>query len=129
MSRSKQAIRSLHLVLSLVLAPHLRAATVTGEIADSRDGHLIPARLYIQADDGRWLFAESASPAGSAIRYEKRNWINTNAVEMHVTLPAHPFRIELPTGGYTFTVERGKEYRPFVLRAEVDNEPVHLRLP
>src|SRR5437870_346430 len=28
-----------------------------------------------------------------------------------------------------FTVERGEEYRPFVLRAEVGNEPVHLRLP
>ena len=84
MSRLKHAFYSLPLVL--LLAKQLHAATVAGEIVDSRNGHLIPARLYIQADDGRWFFAESALPAGSAIRYEKRNWINTNAVEMHVTL-------------------------------------------
>ena len=81
MSRLKHAFHSLPLVL--LSAAQLHAATVTGEIVDSRNGQVIPARLYIQADDGRWFFAESALPAGSAIRYEKRNWINTNAVEMH----------------------------------------------
>src|SRR5207237_7990655 len=106
MTPLKHALSSLSFVLVLGLSARLRAALVTGEIVDSRSGSLIPARLYIQADDGRWFFAESDSPAGSAIRYEKRNSINTNSVEMHVTLSAHPFRIELPSSGYTFTVER-----------------------
>src|SRR6185295_14631066 len=55
--------------------------------------------------------------------------INTNSVEMHVTLSAHPFRSELPPGGYTFTVERGTEYRPLVRRVEVGTNPVQLNLP
>lgn len=129
MNPLKRAFRSLLFALLPVLGTHLHGAAVTGEIVDSRDGRLIPARLYIQSDDGRWFFAESGSAGGSAIRYEKRNWINTNAVEMHVTLSAHPFRIELPPGGYTFTVERGKEYRPLIRRAEVTADPVQLRLP
>jgi hypothetical protein len=129
MSRSKHPLRSLALALSLVPATHVQAVPVTGEVVDSRAGHLIPARLYIQGEDGRWFFAESGSPDGSAIRYEKRNWINTNAIEMHVTLSAHSFRVELPPGGYTFTVERGKEYRPLVRRVEVTAGPVRLRLP
>jgi hypothetical protein len=127
MTRLKSAVHFLSSVLLLMLASHLRASTVTGEIVDSRSGQLIPARLYIQADDGRWFFA--TSPAGSAIRYEKRNWVNTNAVEMHVTLSAHPFRVELPKGEYTFTVERGTEYRPLIRRVEVGDGPVQLRLP
>src|SRR5438876_6414552 len=128
MSRLKHEFWLLPPVLFLALAAHMRGATVTGEIVDSDGGRLIPARLYIQAGDGRWFFAESVLPAGSAVRYEKRNWINTNAVEMHVTLSAHPFRIELPPGAYTFTIERGKEYRPLVQSIEVSTEPAHLRL-
>ncbi len=125
---SKHALLILTLALRLMLTATLRAATVTGEIVDSHSGRLIPARLHIQSDDGRWHFAETASAAGSAIRYEKRNWINTNAVEMHVTLSPHPFRVDLPPGGYTFTVERGKEYRPVVRRVDVAGDPVRLRL-
>src|SRR2546427_11478898 len=100
MNWSKQTLLPALWVSLLVPAMPLHAAVVTGEIVDSRSGHLIPARLYVQADDGRWFFAESASSTGSAIRYEKQNWINTNAVEMHVTLSAHPFSIELQPGGY-----------------------------
>jgi len=128
MSQLKHARRCLHLLVVVVATSHVRAATVTGEIADSRSGQAIPSRLYIRADDGRWFFAASAAPAGSAIRYEKRNWINTNAVEMHVTLSGHPFRVELPPGGYVFTVERGTEFRPLVRRVQVGGEPLQLRL-
>jgi hypothetical protein len=118
------------LVISvLALAAPLRSAVVTGEIVDSLTGRLVPARLDIQGGDGRWFFAEAASPDGSAIRYEKRNWINTNAVEMHATLSAHQFRVELLPGGYTFSVERGKEYRALIRRVEVADAPVQLRLP
>src|SRR5262245_7862138 len=113
----------------LLLATSLQGAVVTGDIVDVRSGKPIPARLYIQADTGRWFFAESASPAGSAIRYEKRNWVNTNAVEIHVTLSAHPFRVELPPGEYALTAERGTECRALVQRLKVGDEPVRVRLP
>jgi len=107
----------------------VRAASVTGEVIDDATGQIIPSRLYVQQADGRWFFPESASPQGSAIRYERRNWLNTNSVEDHTTLSAHPFRVELEPGSYTFTVERGKEYRPLVRRVEIGTEPVKVRLP
>jgi hypothetical protein len=106
-----------------------RQAIVTGEVVDDASGQAIPSRVYLRGEDGRWFFPESAAAAGSAIRYERRNWINTNSVEFHTTLSAHPFRVELPPGRYTVTVERGKEYRPLVQRVEVGAGPVALRLP
>jgi len=101
---------------------------VTGQVVDDASGRIIPSRVYLQGDDGRWFFPESAALEGSAIRYERQNWLNTNSVEYHTTLSAHPFRIELEPGRYTVTVERGKEYRPLVQRLEVGAEPLQLRL-
>jgi len=44
-------------------------------------------------------------------RFEEfMRYLHTNATEMHTTLSAHPFRIELSPGQYTFTIERGKEF-------------------
>ncbi|MBN2507206.1 MAG: CehA/McbA family metallohydrolase [Verrucomicrobia bacterium] len=105
------------------------APTLTGEVLDEATGKLIPSRLYIQHADGRWFFPESAVSGGSAIRYERRNWLNTNAVEYHATLSAHPFRIQLPPGAYTVTAERGKEYRPVTQHVEIDQADRHVRLP
>src|SRR5262249_13884544 len=85
---------------------------VEGEIVDDADGKPLPARLYIRGADGVWHFPKSVSALGSAIHYERRNWINTNALEMHTTLSAHAFRVELLPGRYTFTAEHGKEYFP-----------------
>jgi hypothetical protein len=63
----------LPLTLALILATPrtVTAGAVTGEIVDARSGRPIPARLYIQADNGRWFLAQAAVPAGSAIPYEK----------------------------------------------------------
>jgi hypothetical protein len=102
---------------------------VVGEVIDDGTGRLAPARIYIQDKDGRWFFPKSLAADGTAIPYERRNWINTNAVEMHTTISAHPFVVELLPGSYTFVVERGKEYRPFRRRVEVDSEPLHLKFP
>jgi len=109
----------------------LNAATVliTGEVIDDANGRPIPARVYLQDKDGRWYFPTSAVPRGTALRYERRNWINTNAVEMHTTVSAHPFAIQLEPGSYTFTVEHGKEYRPFTRRVEVETDQLHLKFP
>ncbi|HIM22603.1 MAG TPA: hypothetical protein EYM30_00210, partial [Verrucomicrobia bacterium] len=53
---------------------------------------------------------QSAAPKGTAIQYNKTNWLRKDAFEKHTTISAHPFRAELPPGDYTLTVERGKEY-------------------
>jgi len=111
--------------------PGAEAGTVPlrGEIVDAQTGRLLPARLYIQRDDGQWFFARSAAPDGSAVRYDKRNWINTNAAELHVTLSAHPFVADLPPGRYTLTVERGKEHLSLTNVVEVRSAPAQVRLP
>ena len=85
---------------------------VDGEIMDDATSKTLPARLYIRGANAAWHFPKSASTGGSAIRYERRSGFNTNVVEMHTTLSAHPFRVELPPGRYTFTIERGKEFFP-----------------
>lgn len=102
---------------------------VAGTVLDEVTGEPIPCRLYVQDTQGRWFFAESATPDGSAVRYERQNWVNRNAVENHTTLSAQPFRLELAPGRYTFTVERGKEYRPLVREVEVGTTAMELRLP
>src|SRR5687767_15802970 len=79
--------------------------SVEGEILDAATSQPLPARLTIRGSDGMWHFPRSASPAGSAVRYEKQR-ANTNAIERHTTLSAHAFRVELPEGRYTFTIER-----------------------
>ncbi len=104
-----------------------RGATVTGEIVDAATGKPIPARLYLHNDTGQWFFPKSANAAGSAIRYERQNWANKRAVEMHTTHSAHPFTVELEPGDYTFLVERGKEYLPLTNRVQVGAQPVKIR--
>jgi hypothetical protein len=105
------------------------STSLTGEVVDAATGQIIPSRIYIQRDDGRWFFAATDSPGGSALRYERRNWSNTNAVEYHTTLSGHAFRAELPPARYTVTVERGKEYLPLVQQIELGAKPMKVRLP
>jgi hypothetical protein len=85
---------------------------VEGEILDSANSRPLPGRIHIQGADGAWHFPKSASTGGSAFRYERRSGFNRNSVEMHTTLSAHPFRVELLPGRYTFTLEHGKEFFP-----------------
>lgn len=85
---------------------------VEGEIVDAAGGKALPARLYLRGADGGWHFPKSTATSGSAIRYERRSGFNRASIEMHTTLSAHPFRVELLPGRYTFTIERGKEFFP-----------------
>jgi hypothetical protein len=112
-----------------LISSHANAGSVSGEIVEAATGKPLPARLYIQSAGGEWFFAESAAPTGSTVRYAKTNWVNPRAVEVHTTLSAHPFRVELPPGRYTITAERGKEYRPLVRTIEVGSESARVTLP
>ncbi len=106
-----------------------RTTEVIGKVIDDTSGAVLPARVYIQRDNGRWYFPEPTTPEGTAVRYERRNWLNTNSVEFHTTLSAHPFRIELEPGRYTIMVEHGKEYRALVQHLDLGAEPSMLPLP
>jgi hypothetical protein len=103
------------------------AATLNGEVVDADTGQLLAHRIYIRAENGTWYFPKSASPNGSAVVYKKQNWDNKNSIEMHTTLSAHPFTIELPPGEYSVTFERGKEYFPVTRAVSIDTEPVKLK--
>ncbi len=102
----------------------LEQTTVTGSITEN--GQPVAARLCIEGANG-FHFAES--DAGTAIRYDKQNWLNKNAVERHTSLSAHPFRASLRPGKYKLTVERGKEYLPLVKEISVGTESLQVELP
>ena len=117
-SSEHNAVRAWILALSIFGAVTLSAADkaapairVEGEIIDADTDRPLPARIHIQGGDGAWHFPQSESPAGSAIRYERQR-ANTQSLERHTTLSAHPFRIELTPGRYAFTVAHGKEFLP-----------------
>lgn len=101
-------------------------ARVTGEVRDSATKHLLPARVYIQGEDGGWHFPRSQAKNGSAVAYRKKRAERPASVEMHTTLSAHPFEVDLPPGTYTVTVERGKEYHPESRKVKVGRDPLSL---
>lgn len=103
------------------------AGTLRGVIHDQDTGKPVAARLYIESlTDGRWYFAKTADAAGSALIYDKAR--DAKSVEKHTTLSAHPFEVELPSGRYRLTVERGKEYLTATRDIDVGSEPVEVTL-
>jgi hypothetical protein len=120
-------------MLTLLVACSMsKAQNVTflnGQIVDANSGKLLACRIYICDENGQWYFPRSASPKGSAIVYQKQNWVNKNSIEMHTTLSADPFTVRLPSGKYKITVERGKEYFPQTKSVNIGSEPVKLVIP
>ena len=104
------------------------ANLVRGEILDAQSGQPLACRLSIRDRNGAWYFPDSDSTNGTALPYQVRNWINTNALEMHTTLSAHPFEVELPPGRYTFSAERGKEYFPEAREVVVGEQAMDLKI-
>ena len=76
-----------------------------------QSGKPIAARVYLRDAKGQWFFVESVAVMGTAVRYDKTNWLRKDAFEKHTTISAHPFKADLPVGDYTLTVKRGKEYK------------------
>ena len=113
-----------------ILALAARAAestvTVTGAVVDASTGVTLPARVYVRSAEGAWFFPRSAAPAGSAIPY--RHQVGTDSVELHTTLSAHPFSVELPPGRYIFSAEHGKEFLPGEQALSVGNVPTRVEL-
>ena len=69
---------------------------LSGTVVDATSGAPLAARVYLRAADGTWLFPRSAAADGSAVEYRKDR--QAGSVEMHTTLSAHPFTIDLAPG-------------------------------
>ncbi len=117
--------------LALLLTPlaavvggeNKEAVRLRGEVLDAETGKPLPARVYVRGEKGEWFFPRSADRAGSAVDYRKQKRDISGSVEMHTTLSAHPFVVELPPGKYTVTVERGKEYLPWEGQVDLGKGP------
>jgi peptidoglycan/xylan/chitin deacetylase (PgdA/CDA1 family) len=103
---------------------------VEGRITDAATGKALPGRIYIQDANGGWHFPKSTSLTAPAIRYERKSSFSADAVEMHTTLAAQPFRIELLPGRHTVRVEHGKEFFPElrVLEVKAGMAPLEIKL-
>lgn len=101
--------------------------TMSGTIIDADTDQPVAARISVKSADGKWYFPKSADPAGTAIEYKKQ--VGPTSLEQHVTLSAHPFVVEVPSGKYTITVERGKEYVPLSKEVVVEKAAVEVTLP
>src|SRR5262249_21859444 len=99
---------------------------LTGVVVDAVTDRPLPARVYVQGGDGAWHFPRSKD--GSAIAYKKQRADNPRSAEMHTSLSAHPFAVDLPAGKYTITVERGHEYLPLTQTVELDGRTRHVTL-
>lgn len=98
-----------------------------GVVVDSKTETPLPCRVYIKSTKGAWYFPKSSSPQGSAVEYQRQ--VGPNSLEQHVTISAHPFEIELPSGTYTVMVERGKEYVPLSREVVIEQQPLDVTFP
>lgn len=99
-----------------------------GQVVDTDTGENLACRVYLQGADGAWHFP-GVEGGGTAVTYKRQRKDNPRSVEMHTSLPARPFCIDLPPGKYTLTIERGKEYLPLTREVLLGKDAVRLRLP
>src|SRR5262245_12179982 len=97
-------LAALNLVAEETRSQPTQAVRLRGEVVDADTGKPIPARVYIQGEKGAWFFPRSEAENGSAFTYRKQRNDVPRCVEMHTTLSAHPFVVDLPPGKYTLTV-------------------------
>ncbi|MDA1229406.1 MAG: CehA/McbA family metallohydrolase [Planctomycetota bacterium] len=104
------------------------ATDVIGSVVDFDSGNSLPCRLYVQnVDSGEWHFAKAIDAAGSAVEYRKQVG-KTASIEMHTTLTAGKFTLQLAPGTYQIHVEYGKEFLPVDTKIEVGTEPAEFQL-
>jgi hypothetical protein len=100
---------------------------ITGTVRNANSGRPLAGRVYIRGSDGRWYFPNS-NTSDDVVIYERQNYWDKSQVEMHATVAAKPFSVDLPPGEYTVTAERGKEYLPLTEKRIVDKEHTQWRL-
>ena len=114
------------LMFGFLMQVHAEDRRIVVSVKDADSGVGIASRIYLSSSDGMPYYFTSLDAAGSAFRYEKKNWINPLSVEFHTTVSAHPCTTGVPSGAYTLTVERGKTYLPHVQSLTVDDQDLSL---
>lgn len=109
--------------------PSLTNATdVTGDVVDANSGDSLPCRLYVQnVNSGDWHFAKSNNAAGAAVEYKKQVG-KSASIEMHTTLSAGTFTLQLSPGKYRIHAEYGKEFLPADTEIRIGTEPSEFQL-
>ncbi|MCA9140533.1 MAG: hypothetical protein KDB00_27365, partial [Planctomycetales bacterium] len=124
-------LRWLTFTLLATTISHGRAAdrTIQVTVVDSNSQTMVASRLYLKSSSGESFFFKSDDPKGTAVRYEKQNWINKNSVEYHTTVSAHRCSVVVPEGQYELTVERGKTYFPHHQSIVVGDRDLQISVP
>lgn len=128
MKTTRHLLAALIAVFLLEATP-ANAGQLTITVLDEKTETPLPARIYIEDDKGHWHFVQSTAKDGSAVRYNKVNWIQAESHERHTTVSAHPVTATLPPGAYTVTVERGKEYFTEVRKLHLTDAAVEITIP
>lgn len=100
------------------------SCSVQGIVLDAETSMPVPARVHVQSSTGDWYLVES--DGGRAVHYDRNQPHMPDCPEVHTSLSADPFVVQLPPGKYTFRVERGKEYLPLIEDVEVSGQSVPL---
>lgn len=125
--RSSLVFRWSLVVLCLACLPSIcLAEKLRGSVVDAQSGQPLPCRLYVQTENGKWLFPKSLGDQ-EALTYDVER--GPRSIEKFVTLPAAPFEIEVPRGKVTLAVELGKEYQALTQAVNVSTEAVEVKLP
>lgn len=97
-------------------------------VVDAESRVPLAARLYLESESGNAFYFSSDDPDGTAVKYEKQNWINKASIEYHTTVSAHPCSASVTNGRYRLTVERGKTYFPHSEDIEVAGSDVSVNV-
>ena len=73
-------------VLTFLQTTSLLAASLVGNIVDEQSGEHLAARVYVENAKGEWFFVQSAAAKGTAIQYDKTNWLRKESFEKHTTV-------------------------------------------
>lgn len=125
----RQAIS--HLLLWGMLlsgASSVEATTLRLRVVDARTDEPVGARVYLENAQGQAFYFEPENDEGTAVSYDKQNWINERSIERHTTVSPHPMRVDLPEGEYRLTVERGPHYLPYRETLEIGATPIDTRV-
>ncbi|MEN1680513.1 MAG: CehA/McbA family metallohydrolase, partial [Planctomycetota bacterium] len=87
-----------------------RKVALRGNIVDAETGKPVAARVRLQDSRGRRYTVNST--AGQAVGYRRELSHLPDSPEVHTSVSADPFHVDLEPGVYSLRVERGKEYLP-----------------
>ena len=98
-------------------------------IRDADTGRILPGRLYLQSESGIAFYFNADESSGSAIKYEKQNWIDKESTEYHTTVTTSRCFAQVPPNAkYSLVVEHGKSYRTAKEDIVVGEKDVEVRV-